>query len=134
MLASEANRHYPNNMHVVEVQKTRGGIDLQSGENTRPYRFNEFDILAVNTHPSTRDWTKFLFTLSNWLLPRAVNPALIEIFQPVPFVPADCWTDKLDICLRWLAAGEQKRIFDISPELLRRRSRKPKTKPRGYVS
>jgi len=27
MVASEAKRHYPNDMYVVEVQKTRGGID-----------------------------------------------------------------------------------------------------------
>ena len=126
MLASEANRHYPKNMYVVEVQKTRGGIDLQTGEATRPYRFSEFDILAVNMHPSTRDWTQFLFTFSNWLLPRSLNPALIEIFQPVPRLPNEFWTDKLDSCLQWLASGEQKRILDISPELLQRRIRKPK--------
>lgn len=87
MLASEANRHYPNDMHVVEVQKTRGGIGLQTSEDTRPYRFGEFDVLAVNLHPSTRDWNNFLFTLSNWLIPRSENKTLIQIFQPVPRAP-----------------------------------------------
>lgn len=70
MLASEANRNYPADMYVAEVQKTRGGIDLQTGEDTRPYRFGEFDILAVNMHPSAGDWNTFLYTLSKWLLPR----------------------------------------------------------------
>jgi hypothetical protein len=126
MLASEANRHYPNDMFVVEVQKTRGGIDLQTGEATRPYRFGEFDILAVNMHPSTRDWSKFLFTVSKWLIPRSENAALIEIFQPVARQASPFWTDNLTTCIQWLAAGKQKRILDISPDLLRRRSRVPK--------
>ncbi len=126
MFASEANRHYPKDMYVVEVQKTRGGIDLQTNEDTRPYRFGEFDILAVNMHPSSRDWSKFLFTLSSWLIPRSPNEALIEIFQPVPSAPNELWTDNLGTCLEWLAAGEKKRIFDIAPELLQRRVRKPR--------
>lgn len=126
LLASEANRHYPHDMYVVEVQKTRGGIDLQTNEDTRPYRFGEFDVLAVNMHPSTRDWNRFLFTVSDWLIPRSPNAALIEIFQPVSRTPNDSWTDKLAACLDWLAAGQQKRIFDIAPDLLQRRTRKPK--------
>jgi hypothetical protein len=126
MLASEANRHYPNEMYVVEVQKTRGGIDLQTNEDTRPYRFGEFDIPAVNMHPATNDWHRFLFTLSRWLLPRNPDVALIEIFQPIPRSPNDVWTDSLTTCLGWLASGEEKRILDIDTELLRRRvKRKP---------
>jgi hypothetical protein len=126
MLASEANRHFPREMYVVEVQKTRGGIDLQTNEDTRPYRFGEFDILAVNMQPSTKDWHRFLFTLSRWLLPRNPDASLIEIFQPVPHSPNTAWTDNLETCLHWLNLGEQKRILDIDPEFLRRRSkRKP---------
>jgi hypothetical protein len=127
MLASQANRHYPSDMYVVEVQKTRGGIDLQTNEATRPYRFHEFDILAVNMHPSTRDWNRFLFTVGNWLLPRTVDPNLIEIFQPVPSSANTFWSDRLATCLEWLLAGEQKRILNIDPALLMRRTRKPKT-------
>lgn len=126
MFAVEANRHYPRDMYVVEVQKTRGGIDLQTNEDTRPYRFGEFDILAVNMHPSTRDWSRFLFTLGGWLIPRSPNKALIEIFQPVPGTPNEFWTDDLCTCLEWLAKGEKKRILDIAPELLERRPRKSK--------
>jgi hypothetical protein len=124
MVAAKANRHYPKDMYVVEVQKTRGGFDPQTNEDTRPYRFGEFDILAVNMHPSTRDWHRFLYTLGNWLIPRHPNSELIEIFQPVPSVATDVWTDSLGTCLDWLMAGERKRILDIAPELLVRRARK----------
>lgn len=99
------------------------GIDLQTNEDTRPYRFGEFDVLAVNMHPSTKDWHKFHFTLSRWLLPRTPEASLIEIFQPVTRSPNSTWTDNIETCLSWLASGEQKRILDIDPELLRRRRR-----------
>jgi hypothetical protein len=124
MLAFDANRHYPKDMHVVEVQKTRGGFDPQTNEDTRPYRFGEFDVLAVNLHPSTRDWNQFLYTLSNWLIPRYPDTALIEIFQPVPTKATEVWTDSFATCLDWLAAGEQKRILDIDPKLLERHTKR----------
>jgi hypothetical protein len=123
MRASEANRHYPKDMYVVEVQKTRGGFDPQTNEDTRPYRFGEFDILAVNMQPSTRDWNRFLFTVGSWLIPRSPDTALIEIFQPVASAPNDVWTDRLETCIQWLVAGERKKVLDIAPELLQRRSR-----------
>jgi hypothetical protein len=126
MFAFEANRHYPNDLHVVEVQKTRGGFDPQTNQDTRPYRFGEFDILAVNLHPSTHDWNRFLYTLSDWLIPRHPNAALIEIFQPVPTSPNEVWTGSLASCLNWLAAGEKKRILDIDPKILERRVRRKK--------
>ncbi len=126
MYAQEANRHYPRDMYVVEVQKTRGGIDLQTNEDTRPYRFGEFDILAVNMHPSTRDWNRFVFTVSGWLIPRHANPGLIEIFQPVSPNSNDVWTDALETCINWVLAGDRRKILDIDPELLMRRTKRPK--------
>ena len=109
MLASQANRHYPSEMYVVEVQKTRGGVDLQTNEDTRPYRFGEFDVLAVNMHPSTRNWNRFLYTVGNWLIPRSPNAGLIEIFQPVPRIANESWTDNLGTCLEWLGSGMQRK-------------------------
>lgn len=126
MWASEANGHYPKDMYVVEVQKTRGGIDLQTSENTRPYRFGEFDVLAVSMHPSSRDWNRFHFTLSNWLIPRAEDPSLIEIFPPVATAPNPVWTDHIETCIEWFESGGRKRILDIDPELLRRRKKTPR--------
>jgi hypothetical protein len=124
MRASQANRHYPGNMFVVEVQKTRGGFDPQTNEDTRPYHFGEFDILAVNMHPSTGDWDRFLYTVCDWLIPRSPNAALIEIFQPVAPAPNDVWTAELETCLQWQAAHEPRRILDIAPELLQRQIRR----------
>ncbi|MCC6367405.1 MAG: hypothetical protein IT165_28110 [Bryobacterales bacterium] len=96
-------------MHVVEVQKTRSG--QKNGDKTRPYRFGDFDILAVNLHPSTGDWKRFMYTVGSWLLPRPQQPALIEIFQPVPTCPDEYWTDDLARCIDWFLTGEQKRLY-----------------------
>lgn len=111
MRASQGYKWLPPDMYVVEVQRTRGGIDLQTGENTRPYRFGEFDILAVSLHPSTRDWSSFLYTVANWLLPRSEDQRLMLKFQPVPQEPNESWTDQLETCIRWLRAGEVRRIL-----------------------
>jgi hypothetical protein len=113
MLASEGNKLYPEDMYTVEVQKTRGGIDPATNEDTRPYRFGEFDILAVNMHPSTQDWNRFMFTLSEWLVARPKNLNLIAKFQPVAQKPNESWTDRLDTCIGWFLSGEAKRLFDI---------------------
>jgi hypothetical protein len=99
----------PGAMYVVEVQKTRSGE--KDGEKTRPYRFGDFDILAVNLHPATGSWERFAFTVGSWLLPRAKEPRLIEIFQPVPTTPDEFWTDDLGRCIEWFLAGTQKRLY-----------------------
>lgn len=123
MMASEANANYPADMYVVEVQKTRGGIDPTTGEDTRPYRFSDFDILAVNLHPSTDNWKEFRYTVSNWLLPRFENETLIEKFQPVAREPNEAWTDSLGDCIEWLTAGGDRRVVDV-PRLRRKLRRK----------
>jgi hypothetical protein len=96
-------------VYVVEVQKTRSGE--KKGQKTRPYRFGDFDILAVNLHPSTGEWKRFVFTVGNWLLPRREQPELIEIFQPVPDRPDDYWTDDLNTCIGWFLGAEEKRLY-----------------------
>lgn len=99
----------PGPIHVVEVQKTRSGE--KNGEKTRPYRFGDFDILAVNLHPSTGDWKRFVYTVGNWLLPRPRQQGLIEVFQPVRNCPDEYWTDDLGRCIDSFLAGEQKRLY-----------------------
>jgi|SRR5437667_1081711 len=99
----------PENLYVVEVQKTRSGT--KSGRQTRPYRFSDFDILAVNLHPSTGDWKRFVYTVANWLLPRGPKPKLIEIFQPVATESDKYWTDDLSTCLNWFLGDEDKRLY-----------------------
>ena len=95
--------------YVVETQKTRAGND-SSGEATRPYRFGEFDILAVSMEPATNDWTQFRYTVGNWLIPRPTTPSLIAVLQPVSLEPNDDWTDSLHTAIEWFASGNKKTI------------------------
>lgn len=114
-------------LFVVEVQKTRTGVKtskrslvgtgqaLDATETvtvkTRPYNFGDFDILAVNMHPSSGNWRSFRYTVASWLLPRSSDRKLIEIFQPVASKPNNLWADDLAICLEWYEGGEQRRIL-----------------------
>ncbi len=121
-------RHYDEgSLYVVEVQKTRSGEKttkqklegtdtvLEAADTltvqTRPYRFGDFDILAVNMHPSSGDWKNFRYTVASWLLPRSNDKALIEIFQPVAAEPNEVWTDDLATCLTWLEAKRKETVL-----------------------
>lgn len=127
--------HYENgSLFVVEVQKTRTGVRTSRKAlpangaattatelvttKTRPYRFGDFDVLAVNMHPSSGRWKNFRYTVASWLLPRPADETLIEIFQPVAASPNDIWTDDLATCLKWFETGTQRRVLT---ELLHRR-------------
>jgi len=95
---------------VVETQKTRSGKD-SAGGSTRPYRFGEFDILAVSMHPSCGDWTKFRYTVANWLLPRpGEGKTLIQVFQPVPDAANADWCDEFEAAVQSLRRGFKKTI------------------------
>ncbi len=134
-------KHYEEgSLYVVEVQKTRTGtVDVKQAlpdsnetlmvtkstrEDTRPYRFGQFDILAVSMHPSTGDWKDFRYTVSDWLLPRYDEPFKIAVLQPVAKIPNGVWTDDLPTCLRWLRQGDKKIVL---AELKHVRLGKPKT-------
>lgn len=113
--------YYPEDLFVVEVQKTRSGqrrsgkakITGGKAEATRPYRFGDFDILAVNMHPATHQWNNFRYTVAEWLLPRAADRSLIEIFQPVSLVANDAWTDNLATCIEWFLGKEKKQVLQL---------------------
>lgn len=96
-------------MWVVETQKTRGGKDSE-GKATRPYRFGEFDIIAVSLHPSSNDWGQFRYTVAKWLIPDPKDGELIFKFQPVAVAANDNWTDSLETCVEWLESGRSKTI------------------------
>lgn len=68
--------------HVVEVQKTRSGE--KNGKKTRPYRFADFDLIAVCTWPSSKEWTRFTYCLVQNLTSRTTDKSLIEIMQRIP--------------------------------------------------
>lgn len=110
MLAKEASKRFSDKLFVVETQKTRGGLDLITNEDTRPYRFGEFDILAVSMQPSTGRWISFMYTVSNWLLPQESDPKKMNKFQPVSPIPNDDWTDDFETCITWLNQGLKKKI------------------------
>jgi hypothetical protein len=99
----------PVQLACVEVQKTRSG--RANGEATRPYRFGDFDILAVNLHPSTGDWNRFMFTPASWLLQRKASPELIEIFQPVSLTTDSYWTDDVIRCIDWNRKREPRKLY-----------------------
>ena len=86
--ASEARssfRQLPSDMWVVETQKTRAG--KKKGAKTRPYRFGEFDVLAVALYPSTHKWDRFMYTVGRWLGPDPADKKLIFKYQPVASAP-----------------------------------------------
>ncbi|MGA2651372.1 MAG: hypothetical protein ABSF28_12650 [Terracidiphilus sp.] len=131
-------KHYESgSLFVVEVQKTRTGektaINRLPGTTstitttqsltikTRPYSFGDFDILAVNMHPSSGSWRDFRYTVASWLLPRPANTNLIEIFQPVAAIPNDVWSENLGTCLAWYEEAKQ---FRVLTELLHLRGKK----------
>jgi hypothetical protein len=96
-----SNKNIYPDMFVVETQRTRSGKQKKTREDTRPYRFGEFDILAVSLQPSTKDWNSFLYTVANRLSPRPERPDLIAVLQPVPMKPNQNWTADLEECIRW---------------------------------
>lgn len=110
MMANEATGLSSPAMYVVETQRTRGGTDPVTGQSTRPYRFNEFDILAVSMQPSTNTWNTFMYTVSNWLIPRTDNAFLLQVYQPVAPTPNDDWTDNFLTVIEWFRSQQPKRV------------------------
>lgn len=107
---SPAERQASGEPHwVVEVQRTRSGIG-GDGQATRPYSFGSFDIIAVNLYASTNDWSRFIYTLERWLLPRAGDAKLIAVMQPVPKARNEHWTDSFEECADWLFSGKAGRV------------------------
>jgi hypothetical protein len=69
--------------------------------------------------PSVNDWTYFMYTVADWLLPRSENPDLILKFQPVPKKPNDDWTDNFLECVRWFRQKTKKTIKGSNKDLER---------------
>lgn len=106
------------NMYLVECQRTRSGTsrvgnsdeDVDATRKTRPYRYGDFDVLAVSLQPSTGDWGTFRYTVGDWLLPGS-GTGEIATYQPVALGPdGDDWTDDFVRVADWLRAGRAKRI------------------------
>ncbi|MFL5561713.1 MAG: hypothetical protein ACJ79K_09590 [Gemmatimonadaceae bacterium] len=99
---------WPADHYVVEVQKSRKGE--KNGKSTRPYRFNEFDVLAVSLGPARGRWGIFMYTVERWLLPNPEDESEILTYQPVAPADNDCWTTNFNRVVEWLRSGERRRI------------------------
>jgi len=109
-LARKAWRTLPTDMFVVETQKTRAGKARGGGGSTRPYRFGEFDILAVSLYPASKRWDQFMFTLGDWLVPDPKDAAMILKYQPVAATPNDEWTESFETAAAWFRSRIKKTI------------------------
>lgn len=106
-------------MYMVEPQRTRGGTKRgasngdgageEEDNKTRPYRYGELDLIAVSLQPSKGDWSRFRYTVGNWLLP-GKGPNEIATYQPVAMEPNDDWTDDFEEAVIWFRSGHAKRI------------------------
>ena len=99
--------------YIVETQRTRGGKrrgEEGGDERTRPYRYGEFDILAVCLQPSTGRWDNFRYTVGDWLQPQPGDQKSIATYQPVTEEPDDDWSADFPTCVAWFRAGEAKSI------------------------
>jgi hypothetical protein len=104
-------RHaFTSSMLVVETQKTRAGTSKSTGGSTRPYRFGEFDLLAVAMYPSTRRWDTFMYTVAGWLIPNPSSPSEILKYQPVAPSPNADWTDDFHTAVERFRSGTAKTI------------------------
>jgi len=99
---------------MTETQKTRTGTDGDAKQ-TRPYRYGEFDVLAVSMQPSSGAWDLYMYTLGRWLLPGKTAGEMATM-QPVAQAAGEFWTSDFEVAARWLRqAGDAKQMRDRSP-------------------
>lgn len=78
----------------VELQKTRGGIDLKTGEKTRLYRPDEFDIVAVCLFNQKQVW-EYVYGAARDLARHRKHIDRLEVMHPVPQPPTPPWHNDL---------------------------------------
>lgn len=105
-------RYRRSDFYVAETQRSRSGTNRATGQATRPYRFGDFDILAVSMQPVTRDWASFRFTPQRWLIPRGSDANLLQVYQPVSLTPNEDWSDNLSQAIDWHRSNLQRRIAE----------------------
>ena len=112
---------FDGSVHIVETQKTRSGTDADDNR-TRPYRYGEFDILAVSLQPSTATWNRYMYTVGRWLLPGR-NAGEIATLQPVPMRPNKFWTDDFKIAAHRLRENDAgSGMTDSAPAAAKKRA------------
>lgn len=112
VVRSGARFNFGDSVYIVETQRTRTGTDGDDKQ-TRPYRYGEFDILAVSIQPSTGKWDRYMYTLGRWLLPGR-NADEIATLQPVSMTPNSFWTAEFRIAAQWLRTDDGgKKIISV---------------------
>lgn len=100
---------------MTETQKTRTGTDGEENR-TRPYRYGEFDVLAVSMQPSSGRWDSYMYTLGRWLLPGKTAGEMATL-QPVTKTSGELWTDDFEVAARWFREDRSnKRMHDCNTE------------------
>lgn len=127
VVRSGAKYDFAGDVFMTETQKTRTGTDGDDNQ-TRPYRYGEFDILAVSMQPSTGMWDRYMYTLGRWLLP-GKKSAEIATLQPVAQQPDNFWTNDFATAAAWFRAEDGGKRMKLALAI-RRRSRKKRSKAR----
>jgi hypothetical protein len=109
-------------VYIVETQKTRTGTDGEANQ-TRPYRYGEFDIVAVSMQPSTGKWDRYMYTLGRWLLPGR-NAGEIATLQPVAMSSNEFWTDEFTTVAHWFRTEDGGKRMAHSVPAAKKRSAK----------
>lgn len=118
---------FDGDVFIVETQKTRTGTDADDNQ-TRPYRYGEFDVLAVSMQPSTGKWDRYMYTVGRWLLP-GKKPGEIATLQPIAKLPSDFWTNSFTKAADWYRTDDGgKRMTLPAPRKRRRRTRAKRAK------
>jgi hypothetical protein len=113
---------FADEVFLTETQKSRTGTDGAANQ-TRPYRYGEFDVLAVSMQPSTGQWTRYMYTLGRWLLV-GKQPDEMARLQPVSMKLGDFWTDDFRTAVQWFRSDDGgKRMRDVVPPAKRRSAR-----------
>ena len=103
---------FDDEVFIVETQKTRTGNDANH-QKTRPYRYGEFDIIAVSMQPYTQHWDRYMFSLQRWLLP-GKNKSELATLQPVAMVTDRFWTNNFETAVDWLRIDDGgKSLLDL---------------------
>lgn len=103
---------FADDVFMTETQKTRTGTDGED-KRTRPYRYGDFDVLAVSMQPSTGKWDRYMYTLGRWLL-LGKDVGEIATLQPVSKAPDGWWTDDFRTVVQWLRADEAGRRMSLA--------------------
>lgn len=109
---------------MTETQKTRTGTDGEENQ-TRPYRYEEFDILAVSMQPSTGKWDRYMYTLGRWLLSGKQEGEMATL-QPVTMEPGEFWTDDFRTAAKWFRAEDGGKRMKLTPKAPARKTARPK--------